>query len=184
MPLESVAFEAWGGHQGFDYLPINFLVGEGVTLAGITGHVKSAIDSMLRRGELNKVIWLKGTPTIMIGRIEDPTFEEHLKEGPYIVFDDAALPRYKHDPRVHFVPGHPVLRNAVTGLFSGLGVRRPGEAAMKWQQFQRWGMHLIEYGSSRQVLRAAAKTAAGVGVATAGGVALAMGIRRLRDRVS
>ena len=26
-----------------------------------------AIDSMLRRSELNKVLWLKGTPTVMIG---------------------------------------------------------------------------------------------------------------------
>ena len=31
VPLESVAFEAWRGHQDLDYLPINFLVGEGVT---------------------------------------------------------------------------------------------------------------------------------------------------------
>ena len=74
------------------------------------------------------------------------------------------------------------MREAVTGLFSGLGVRRPGGADMKWQQFQRWGMHLLEYGSSRQVLRAAVKTAAGVGVVAAGGIALTLGIRRLRDK--
>src|SRR5437660_7445434 len=39
--LEKVAFNAWPGHEGFDYLPINFLVGKGVTLAGTIGHVKS-----------------------------------------------------------------------------------------------------------------------------------------------
>src|SRR5918993_3391087 len=77
--IEDVAFEAWPGHEGFDYLPINFLVGSKVTLAGTVGHVKSVLDSMLRRGELNHVIWLKGTPTIMIGEVDDPQFEEHLR---------------------------------------------------------------------------------------------------------
>src|SRR5215216_5504461 len=107
IPLEEVSFTAWPGHEGFDYLPINFLVGTDVTLAGTIGHVKSVVDSMLRRGELNQVIWLKGTPTIMIGEVDDPHFEEHLKEGPYVVFDNSAKPQYKNDPRVHFVPGHP-----------------------------------------------------------------------------
>ena len=46
-------------------------------------------------------------------RVEDPHFEEHLKEGPYLVFDDAARPEYRNDPRVHFVSGHPVLRKAM-----------------------------------------------------------------------
>ena len=63
--------------QGFDYLPLNFLVGQGVTLEGAVGHVKSALDSMLRRGELKNVIFTKGTPTIMMGDVEDPAFEEH-----------------------------------------------------------------------------------------------------------
>lgn len=76
----------------FDYLPINFLVGKGVTLPGTIGHVKSVLDSMLRRGQLKQVIWLKVTPTIMVGEIDDPHFEEHLKEGPYIVFYDQFTP--------------------------------------------------------------------------------------------
>jgi len=63
---------------------------------------------MLRRGESNQVIWLRGTPTIMMGRIEDPHFEEHLTEGPYVVIDDTALPKYKHDPRVYFVGDAPI----------------------------------------------------------------------------
>ncbi|MBW3625265.1 MAG: DUF362 domain-containing protein, partial [Armatimonadetes bacterium] len=121
VPLEQVAFPAWPGHEGFDYLPLNFLVGSGVTLAGTIGHVKSVLDSMLRRGEMTKIMWVKGTPTIMIGEIDDPLFEEHLKEGPYVVFDEAAKPRYKNDPRVHFVPGHPVLRTAMPELMKGLG---------------------------------------------------------------
>lgn len=159
--MKEVCFQAWGGHEGYDYLPVNFLVGGGVTLAGTIGHVKSAIDSMLRRGELNQVIWLKGTPTIMIGDVEDQNFEEHLREGPYIVFDDAARPEYKNDPRVHFVPGHPVLRTAMPELIRGMGVEAFGDSAMKWQQFERRGMHNLEYGT---VARKAATLAAPLAV--------------------
>ena len=128
VPMEEVCFQAWPAHEGYEYLPLNFLVGQGVTLEGTIGHVKSVLDSMLRRGELNKVIWTKGTPTIMMGDVEDPNFEEHLREGPYVVFDDAARPEYKNDPRVHFVPGHPVLRTAMPELMKGLGVEVPGKA--------------------------------------------------------
>ena len=56
----------------------------------------------------------------MAGEIDDPHFEQHLAEGPYIVVDDAALPRYKNDPRVSFLPGHPVLRTAMPRLIKGL----------------------------------------------------------------
>jgi len=40
-PLEQVAIKAWPGHEGFGYLPLNMLVGKGVTVAGTVGHVKS-----------------------------------------------------------------------------------------------------------------------------------------------
>jgi hypothetical protein len=59
--------------------------------------VKSVIDSMLRRNDLNNLIWLKGAPIILIGSCEDTQFEEHLQEGPC-----------------------PVLRDAITGLLKGL----------------------------------------------------------------
>src|SRR5215208_5734755 len=153
VPLEEVSFTAWPGHEGFDYLPINFLVGSDVTLAGTVGHVKSVVDSMLRRGELNQVIWLRGTPTIMVGEVDDPNFEEHLREGPYIVFDDSAKPKYRKDPRVHFVPGHPVLRTAMPELIRGLGVKLPGDLAQRWQQFERRGMHELQYGSRARRVR-------------------------------
>lgn len=168
VPLDEVSFKAWPGHEGYDYLPINFLVGTGVTLAGTIGHVKSAIDSLLRRGELNQVIWLKGTPTIMIGETDDPHFEEHLREGPYVVFDDAAKPEYRNDPRVCFVPGHPVLQTALPELMKGLGVSAPGNAMMKWQQFERWGMHNVEYGSWPRKVLTVAKPLAAVGAVAAG----------------
>jgi hypothetical protein len=86
--------------------------------------VKSAIDSMLRRNDFNNLIWLKGTPKIMTGSCEDPQFETHLKEGPYLVFDDAARPECKNDPRVHFVDGQPVLRDAMTCLLKSLARAR------------------------------------------------------------
>ncbi|HJT87299.1 MAG TPA: DUF362 domain-containing protein [Bryobacteraceae bacterium] len=178
-PLEQVAFQAWPGHQGFDYLPLNFLVGGGVTLEGTVGHIKSVLDSMLRRGELNDVIWLKGTPTIMIGDVEDPHFEEHLKEGPYVVVDDAARPEYKDDPRVCFIPGHPVLRTAMPKLMEGMGVKLSGNAAMKWQQFQREAMHNLEYGSAARKLAAVAKPAAVASLAIAGVLGLTALARRL-----
>ncbi len=174
--IESVCFHAWHGHEGYDYLPFNWLVGGGVTLEGTVGHVKSVVDSMLRRGELQQAIWMKGTPTIMLGDVEDPNFEEHLREGPYIVFDDAARPEYKNDPRVHFVPGHPVLRTAMPELMKGLGVTLPYKAAMKWQQLERRGMHDIEYGSVARKIVAVAAPAALVGLAMLGGL-LGSGLR-------
>lgn len=177
--LEDVAINAWAGHEDFDYLPVNFLVGSGVTLAGTIGHVKSVLDSLLRRGELNQVIWLKGTPTIMVGAVDDPNFEEHLREGPYVVFDDAAKPEYKHDPRVYFVPGHPVLRTAMPELMKGLGVYAPGQVAMKWQQFQRWGMHNVEYGSVSRKALTIAKPLAAVGLGVIGVAALTALVRKL-----
>ena len=76
--LEEVAIKAWPGHEGFRYLPINILVGEGVTLPGTIGHVKSVLDSMLRRGELEKVIWMRGTPTIMIAHRRKGTLRNSI----------------------------------------------------------------------------------------------------------
>ena len=165
VPLEEVQIHAWAGHTDFNYLPINFLVGKGVTLPGTIGHVKSVLDSMLRRGELKQVIWLKGTPTIMVGEIDDPDFEEHLKEGPYIVFDDAAKPKYKSDPRVYFVPGHPVLQTAMPELMKGFGMNLPGQAVMKWEQFERWGKHNLTYGTSQRRIMTLAKPLLALGVA-------------------
>jgi hypothetical protein len=174
-PLESVSFRAWPGHEGYDYLPLNFLVGKGVTLPGTIGHIKSVLDSMLRRGELWELIWAKGTPTIMVGEIEDPHFEQHLSEGPYVVVDDAALPHYKNDPRVHFIAGHPVLRTAMPELIKGLGAELSGKGFMKWQQFQRRGMHNLEYGTARRKAMTIAKPVAAAmlaGAAVAGVAAL------------
>lgn len=50
----------------------------------------------------------------------------------------------------------------------GLGVEYPGQAMMKWQQFQRWGMHLIEYASPRRIARVGARSLATGGFVVAG----------------
>ncbi len=183
--IEEVAINAWSGHEGFDYLPINFLVGTGVSLAGTIGHVKSVIDSMLRRSDLNNLIWLKGTPTIMIGDTDDPNFEQHLEEGPYIVFDDSARAEYKNDSRVHFVPGHPVLRTAMPELMKGFGADADigGQAIMKFEQFKRWGQHNVEYGTPARKAITIAKPLAAVGLLAAGiAAAYALGGKILRKR--
>ena len=53
-----------------------------------------------------------------------------------------------HLPKsVHFIPGHPVLQTAMPELMKGLGVQWPAQAMMKWQQFERQGMHNVEFGS-------------------------------------
>ncbi len=149
-PLEKVSFPAWPGHEGFEYLPLNFIVGKGVTLEGTIGHVKSVLDSMLARGEFSKMITLVGTPTIMIGEADDPNFEEHLKEGPYVVFDDHAKPKYKNDPRVHFVAGHPVLRNAMPELLKGLRMRIPGKTKSNWEQLEWRTLHNLQFGTLKK----------------------------------
>lgn len=115
-PLESFAFKAWPSHETFGHLPINVLVGKDVTEAGTVGYVKSAFEALVREGVLPLALHNSGTPTILIGDAEDTEFESHLQEGPYIVFDDAAQPRYKTDPRVHFIPGHPVGNGATRQL--------------------------------------------------------------------
>jgi hypothetical protein len=181
--IEEVRIPAWHPHHGYDYLPVNFLVGDGVTLEGTVGHVKSVIDSMLRRGELEEVIWLRGTPTIMMGAIEDPNFEEHLTEGPYVVFDDAALPKYKNDPRVYFVAGHPVLRDAMPKLQKGLGVSVPGKLVEKGQQWRLWGMHATHYGTPMRKAKTVMTPLAIAGAALAGFVgAIVFADRMLLDR--
>jgi len=182
--IDEVKIPAWGGHEGFDYLPINFLVGTGVSLAGTIGHVKSAIDSMLRRNDLNNLIWLKGTPTIMVGNVEDSQFEEHLKEGPYLVFDDAAQERYKNDSRVHFIKGHPVLRDAMNGLLKGLGADANvgGQAIMAYERLQRWGQHNLEYGTRARQILTVAKPLVVAGIAVAGVFALGKLIEKIAGK--
>jgi uncharacterized protein (DUF362 family) len=156
-PLERIAFQTWPGHEGHGYLPVNFLVQEGAPIAGTYGHVKSALDLLLRRGILEQVLSKQGTPTVMVGDVADPEFERHVQEGPYLVFDDAARSEYKNDPRVFFVPGHPVLHTAVPQLMEGLRVR--AGAGNGWRAGERRTKNL-GHGQVRHALTTAAAPSA------------------------
>ena len=109
----------------------------------------------------------------MICSIEDPQFEEHLKECPYLVFDDAAREEYKNDSRAHFIGGHPVLRDAMSGLLKGLGADANvgGQAIMAYEQLQRWGQRNLAYGTRARKALTLAKPLV-VGLAVAGVAAL------------
>jgi hypothetical protein len=123
--------------------PARVIVGGGVTMAGTLGHFKGFADLWLAIRAWDAVIALRGRPTFMIGRAEDPDFEAHLREGRYFVLDDAALERYKRDPRVVFVPGSPVGNEMMPAILRGLDVELPGQGVQKsletWAAFRaRW----------------------------------------------
>ena len=111
--------------------PVRVLAGEGVTLAGTLGHFKGFADLWQDLHSWDAVVRLKGRPTFMIGRAEDPDFERHLREGRYFVLDDVALDRYKRDPRVVFIPGSPVGNEMMPVILQGLGVELPGRSVQK-----------------------------------------------------
>jgi uncharacterized protein (DUF362 family) len=87
--------------------PCRVIVGRGATIEGTLGHWKTIADAWLDSG-LWSLFTSKGQPTFMFGDAEDPDFEAHVQEGPYVVLDDSAQDLYKYDPRVTYVPGSPV----------------------------------------------------------------------------
>jgi uncharacterized protein (DUF362 family) len=102
--------------------PCNVIAGKrGATMEGTLGHWKTIADGWEGVG-LWKLFTLFGTPTFLFGDAEDPDFEKHLEEGPYIVLDDAALDKYKYDERVCFVPGSPVPQSYMQNeMIEGMG---------------------------------------------------------------
>ena len=123
--------------------PIRVIAGEGVTMEGTLGHFKGFADLWQDIHSWDAVVALKGRPTFMIGRAEDPDFEAHLKEGRYFVLDDVALDKYKRDPRVVFIPGSPIGNEMMPVIMQGLGVEIPGQSVQKmleaWAALQaRW----------------------------------------------
>ena len=111
--------------------PIRIIAGEGVTMEGTLGHFRGFADFWQDLHSWDAVVALKGRPTFMIGRAEDPDFEAHLKEGRYFVLDDAALDKYKHDPRVAFIPGSPIGNEMMPIILKELGVDLPGRSVQK-----------------------------------------------------
>jgi uncharacterized protein (DUF362 family) len=126
--------------QDFQGYAARVIVGEGVTLAGTLGHFKGFADYWHKDRIWRAVAALRGRPTFMIGRVEDPDFERNLAGGPYFVLDDAALPKYKHDPRVTFIPGSPIGNEMMPIIMQALGVDRAGrltERLLKvWNRFR------------------------------------------------
>lgn len=106
------------------HYPCRVIVGDGPagTLEGTLGHWKTIADGWQKNG-VWKIVTLRGTPTFMFGEAEDPDFETHLREGPYIVLDDAAFDKYKYDKRVTFIPGSPVPQSYMHNeMIEGLGL--------------------------------------------------------------
>ncbi len=92
---------------GVHRYPCRVIAGKGATIEGTLGHWKTIADAWLETG-LWTLFCSRGTPTFMFGEADDPEFEAHLREGPYVVLDDSAKPEYKYHPDVVFVPGSPV----------------------------------------------------------------------------
>ena len=68
-------------------------------------------------------------------------------------------------------------------LIKGFGAdaRIGGQAIMKWQQFQRWGQHNVEYGTPTRKAVTIAKPLAAIGLTIAGIFgAVALGKKLLR----
>ncbi|MCE5200507.1 MAG: DUF362 domain-containing protein [Armatimonadota bacterium] len=109
VPLAEATVQVKPADPGVHRYPCNVIVGSGSggIIEGTLGHWKTIADAWLKAG-LWDLFTSKGTPTFMFGEAEDPLFEKHLREGPYIVLDDSAKDKYKYDPRVKFVPGNPV----------------------------------------------------------------------------
>ncbi len=118
--------------------PCNVIVGEGATIEGTLGHWKTIADAWLEKG-LWHLFTAKGKPTFLFGAAEDPDFELHLQQGPYVVLGDTALDRYKYDPRVVYVPGWPVPQSYIQHEM----VERMGFGAL-----YQPGLKLFQTGSS------------------------------------
>lgn len=109
VPFEDAVVRVVPADPGVHRYPVRVLVGSGSggVIEGTLGHWKTIADAWLETGVWN-IFTAKGKPTFMFGAVEDPLFEDHLKEGPYVVLDDSAKDKYKYDSRVIFIPGSPV----------------------------------------------------------------------------
>ena len=69
---------------------------------------------------------------------------------------------------------------AMPELMKGLGVDWPGQAAMKWEQFERRGMHELEYGTASRKAATIVKPLILASLVIASGVGITALIRRIR----
>lgn len=143
--VDDVRVRAKPPKHGFDHLPIRVLQGEGVTWAGSLGHFKSIAETFEKYHFWSIIDTIYGKPTFMIGRVEDPRFEEHVKQGPYFVIDDAADDKYRTDPRVVVVPGSPATHNIFPYIFRRLAVPHVGPAALHLKRVMEEGASWFHY---------------------------------------
>jgi hypothetical protein len=80
------------------------------------------------------------------------------------------------------VPGHPVLQTAMPELMKGLGVSWPGHAMMNWEQFERKGMHELQYGTASRKALAIGKPILLTTLLVAGGLGLTRLVRKVHLR--
>jgi uncharacterized protein (DUF362 family) len=148
--------------------PCRVIVGEYAPMEATLGHWKTIADAWLEN-DLWRLFTSRGTPTFLFGRAEDPEFERHVKDGPYIVLGDMAPDKYKYDPRVIYVPGWPVPQSYIQHeMVDGMG----------FGHLYAPGLRLFEEGASLiaqlrgasgpEVQRRAAAKVAGAAVLAAG----------------
>lgn len=176
--LEAARIEVRRPRRGWDYYPFNVIVGGGVTYAGTLGHWKSIADAFLRDGTWVKVMAARGVPTFLIGDADDPDFERHVAQGPYFVIDDIAPARYRLDPRVHVIGGHPALHNMLPELLRGLGLTLPGRLTQQAQQWARTAESRLLYVPLAHTVKDAARATLVLGGLGALGLAAVRLLRR------
>ena len=170
--LEEARIEVRRPRQGWDYFPFNVIVGGGVTYSGTLGHWKSIADGFLKDGTWVNIIAARGIPTFLIGDAEDPEFERHVAQGPYFVIDDVAPARYRLDPRVHFIPGHPALHNMLPEILKGLQLTMTGNLIQRGQELMRAGEARLMYVPPAQTAKELTTVAlAAIGAGTLGWLA-------------
>ncbi len=120
--FETAFRQAKPADPSVDRYPVRVIVGQnGASMEGTLGHWKTIADGWLDTN-VWKLFTIKGKPTFLFGDAEDPDFEKHLEEGPYVVLDDAALDKYKYHPEVTFVPGSPVPQSYIQNeMVEGMG---------------------------------------------------------------
>lgn len=165
---------------GVHRYPCRVIVGEGVTIEGTLGHWKTIADAWLEFGVWH-LLCSKGTPTFLFGAAEDPDFERHLSEGPYVVLDDSALPKYKQDPRVVYVPGSPVPQSYIQQeMVEGMGFGKIYETGLKVYGEATGFATSLSGAAGGQAQRKAIAKAATVSIAVAG-LGLLIGRRGEKD---
>ncbi|HWI59102.1 MAG TPA: DUF362 domain-containing protein, partial [Bacillota bacterium] len=158
--------------------PCRVLVGADATLEGTLGHWKTIADAWLERNLWN-LFTSKGTPTFMFGAVEDPDFEAHVKEGPYVVLGDTALDQYKTDPRVIYVPGWPVPQSYLQHeMVEGMGFGAVYEPGLKLFETSTSLVSRIRGVSGPQAQKRAIMQTAGVAALAVGA---AFALRALRS---